>query len=99
MMPVACFGDECGVAASKQFTYVYFSLDGMTSQLVPNQLQLTRIMGLLNPKGWGHIVLGREAQRGFQAAGSGRSVKAESPGFSGQGLEKAADCKYLFVPA
>lgn len=36
-------------------------LDGMTSQLVPNQLQLTRIMGLLNPEGWGHIVLGGEA--------------------------------------
>lgn len=60
---VACCGDECGVAASKQSLYVYFSLDGMTSQLVPNQLQLTRIMGLLNPQGWGHIVLGREAQR------------------------------------
>lgn len=63
MMPVACFGDECGVAASKQSMYVYFSLDGMTSQLVPNQLQIRHIKGLLNPEGWGHIVLDREAQR------------------------------------
>lgn len=96
-MLVACFGDECGVAARKQATYVYFFLDGMTSQLVPNQLQLTRIMGLLNPEGWGHIVLGREAQRVSRLLEV--DVKAELLGFSGQGLEKAADCKYLFVPA
>lgn len=96
-MLVACFGDECGMAARKQATYVYFFLDGMTSQLVPNQLQLTGIMGLLNPEGWGHIVLGREAQRVSRLLEV--DVKAELLGFSGQGLEKAADCKYLFVPA
>lgn len=62
-MLVGCLGDERGVAARKQSVYVYFFLDAMTSRLVPNQLQLTHIMDLLNPEGWGHIVLGREAHQ------------------------------------
>lgn len=51
------------MTARKQSLHVYFFLDKVTSRLVPNQLQLTHIMDLFNPEGWGHTVLGREAHQ------------------------------------
>lgn len=62
-MLMGCLGDEYGMVARKQSMYVYFFLELMTSQLVLSQLQLTLIMDLLNPEGWGHTVLGREAHQ------------------------------------
>lgn len=87
------------MAASKQSMYVYFSLDGMTSQLVPNQLQLRRIKGLLNPEGWGHIVLDREAQRVPRLLEEEGPSRRSRLGSVAKGSKRQADCKYLFVPA